>query len=100
MNLTLVRDISAAILRGNVLHTKLATVGPVHNATGPVEWRCLDWTRGGTPASAWHVVPHVHPDFGRDDTTEDDASPFGAAVAFVRLVGETEAKLALTGEAL
>lgn len=77
-----------------------ATVGPyaVAGELDGTRFACLDWTQAGTPVESHHVVPRlVEMTWGwdREDTYEADTSPFGAAVAFVRLVGEELAEAAL-----
>ena len=51
-----------------------ATVGPIHRAVGPVSFGCIDWSVG----------PGVEIETGDD-------SAFGAAVAFIALVGHEAA---------
>ncbi len=71
-----------------------ATVGPfaVAGQEPGSRFACIDWTSGpGLVVEVAHAVPYIDPSLGPDHLYEDDYSAFGAALAFVRLVGERAA---------
>jgi len=93
-------DVAGALLAGRTLVTPQVTCGRIVHATDPTpRWGCYR-DPGGVLITGEHVVPGVIINeqwggFEISHTVEDDASPFGAALAFVREVGVTGARAAL-----
>lgn len=91
--------IAAVLLAGRTVTTPRVTCGRIYLATDATpRWGCYR-DPGGVLLTGEHVVPFVtydkHRGFADDVRIEDDASPFGAALAFVREVGVTAARAAL-----
>jgi hypothetical protein len=103
MTTELVAAVAAAILRGAILSTPRHTVGPYLSATAPAgRWACLDLR--GTPVFVDEEWKDVHIGGTSDKTGwsaelvprfQPDWSPFGAALAFVRVETTTAVRRAL-----
>lgn len=90
-----VQTVARALMLGVSLSTRAHSVGRYHEATyaGPARWACLD--RGGAVVPWLETEEHFTSLYSRDVVERQDWSTFGAASAFVCVVGREAARRCL-----
>lgn len=90
-----VQEVARALSLGVALSTRTHSVGRYHEATyaGPARWACLD--RGGAVVPWLETEEHFTSLYSRDVVERQDWSTFGAASAFVCVVGREAARRCL-----
>jgi hypothetical protein len=86
--------VAEMLLRGAILTTPTHTVGPYSTATDTTpRWACLD--QRGEVVRVIEIEKHATGRYTHVETERHDWSPYGAAVAFVRLTSATDAMQAV-----